>query len=101
MAESIGGQLGRRPFLIAGGGAAGLFGGSSARARPVAADPAATGSWTRPFSLTLVSIHAVMLHTGSVLLFSWPNKTVGSDAVLWHPVSGKITNIELSYQPDI
>ena len=101
MAEPIGGQLGRRQFLIAGGAAAVLFGASAARARPVAADPAVTGSWTKPFGLTLVSIHAVMLHTGSVLLFSWPNKTVGSDAVLWHPASGKITNIALSYQRDI
>jgi Domain of unknown function (DUF1929)/Kelch motif len=101
MAEPIGGQLGRRQFLIAGGAAAVLFGASSARTRAVPADPAVTGSWTRPFGLSLVSIHAVMLHTGSVLLFSWPNKTVGSDAVLWHPVSGKITNIALSYQRDI
>jgi Galactose oxidase, central domain len=67
MAEPIDGQLGRRQFLIAGGAAAVLFGASSARARPVAAGPAVTGSWTGPFGLTLVSIHAVMLHTGSVL----------------------------------
>jgi hypothetical protein len=101
VAEPIGRQLSRRQFLIAGGGAAVLFGASSVPARSAAADPAVTGSWTRPFALTLVSIHAVMLHTGSVLLFSWPNKSVGSDAVLWNPVSGKITNIALSYQRDI
>jgi Domain of unknown function (DUF1929)/Kelch motif len=106
-------QLGRRQFLVAGGAAAAVLGGSSARslvgapasgsarARPAAADPAVTGRWTRPFNLTLVSIHAVMLHTGNVLLFSWPNKTVGSDAVLWNPASGKITNIALTYQRDI
>ena len=114
--EPTGGHLGRRQFLVAGGAAAALVGGSSARslfgapaartaAAPrrarAAADPAATGSWTAPFSLTLVSIHAVVLHTGNVLLFSWPNKTVGSDAVLWNPASGKITNIALSYQRDI
>ena len=91
----------RRQFLVAGGATAVMLGGSAARARPVAADPAVTGSWTKPFGLTLVSIHAVMLHTGNVLLFSWPNKTVGSDAVLWNPVSRKITNIALSYQRDI
>ncbi len=116
-AEPARGQLGRRQFLIAGGAAAALAGGSSARslfgapaARTAAAAPrraravaatAATGSWTAPFSLTLVSIHAVVLHTGNVLLFSWPNKTVGSDAVLWNPSSGKVTNIALSYQRDI
>jgi hypothetical protein len=109
-------QLGRRRFLIAGSAAAALIGGPSALsligalprhrgrsgpARETAANPAATGSWTAPFNLTLVSIHAVMLHTGKVLLFSWPKETVGSDAVLWDPVSGKITNIALTYQRDI
>jgi len=69
-AEAVPGHLGRRQFLIAGGTAAALFGGSSVRGRPAAANPAVTGSWTKPFNLTLVSIHAVMLHTGRVLLFS-------------------------------
>jgi len=101
VAGPIGRQLSRRQFLIAGGAATALFGASSVPARSEAADPAVTGSWTKPFSLTLVSIHAVMLHTGNVLLFSWPNRTVGSDAVLWNPVSGKITHIALSYQRDI
>jgi hypothetical protein len=91
----------RRQFLVAGGATAVMLGGAAARAQSAAADPAVTGSWTKPFNLTLVSIHAVMLHTGNVLLFSWPNKTVGSDAVLWNPVSGTITNIALSYQRDI
>ena len=66
--------------------------------RPLRRPP---GRGPRRSALTLVSIHAVVLHTGNVLLFSWPNKTVGSDAVLWNPVSGKITNIALSYQRDI
>jgi galactose oxidase-like protein/Kelch motif protein len=94
-------QLGRRQFLVAGGAAAVLFGGAAARGRPAAAHPAVTGRWTKPFNLTLVSIHAVVLHTGRVLLFSWPNKTVGSDAVLWNPATGGITKIALSYQRDI
>ena len=95
--KTAAGQLGRRRFLAAGGAVAALIGGPSARsligaparhpgrsgrARETAANPAATGSWTTPFNLSLVSIHAIMLHTGKVLLFSWPNKTVGSDAVL-------------------
>jgi galactose oxidase len=42
-----------------------------------------------------------LLHTGKVLLFSWPNNTVGSDAVLWDPASGKIINIALTYQRDV
>ena len=36
-----------------------------------------------------------------MLLFSWPKNTVGSDAVLFNPVSGSITNIALTYQRDI
>jgi hypothetical protein len=89
----------RRRFLAAGSAAAALLGGFPARL--VAADPAVTGSWTAPFNLGLVSIHAVLLHTGNVLLFSWPNKTVGSDAVLWNPATGRTTNIALTYQRDI
>ena len=60
----------RRQFLVAGGATAVMLGGAAARAQSAAADPAVTGSWTKPFNLTLVSIHAVMLHTGNVLLFS-------------------------------
>ena len=114
--QTAAGQLGRRRFLVAGGAAAALIGGPSARsligaparragrsarARDRVTNPAATGSWTAPFNLTLVSIHAVMLHNGKVLLFSWPNQTVGSDAVLWDPVAGTISNIALTYQRDI
>ncbi len=89
----------RRRFLATGGTAAALLGGFPARL--LAADPAVTGSWTAPFNLGLVSIHAILLHTGNVLLFSWPKDTVGSDAVLWNPVSGTITNIALTYQRDV
>ena len=111
-AVSGNGPIGRRGFLLAGTGAAAAvaFGGPSLKAlgtapslltRAAAADPATTGQWTTPFNLSLVSIHAVVLHTGQVLLFSWPNKTVGSDATLWDPVSGGLTNVALTYQRDI
>lgn len=89
----------RRRFLAAGGMATALLGGVPARL--LAADPAVTGSWTAPFNLGLVSIPAILLHTGNVLLFSWPNDTVGSDAVLWNPATGRTTNIALTYQRDI
>jgi hypothetical protein len=105
------GQLDRRSFLIAGTAAAaladgpslkGLLGGSAPRRRPASADASVAGQWTAPFNLGLVSIHAVLLHTGQVLLFSWPTtKTVGSIAQLWNPVSGALTNISLAYQRDI
>jgi len=97
--------MGRRQFLRA--GAAGavlcspsslprLLAGPTARARA-----AMSGQWTPPFNLSLVSIHAVVLHTGKVLLFSWPNQTVGSDAVLFDPETGWTNNIALTYQRDI
>ncbi len=95
-AAPFGGPLGRSLISAPAGDA-----GRTGRDRGRSADPAATGSWTAPFNLTLVSIHAIMLHTGKVLLFSWPNRTVGSDAVLWDPVAGTVTNIALTYQRDI
>jgi hypothetical protein len=116
LGQTVDRELDRRRFLVAGSAVGALVGGPSVRsliggllrhrgrsgpARETPANPAATGSWTAPFNLTLVSIHAVMLHTGKVLLFSWPNNTVGSDAVLWDPVSGKITNIALTYERDV
>src|SRR5580704_6033058 len=94
-----GGSMDRRRFLATGGTAAALLGGFPARL--LAADPAVTGSWTAPFNLGLVSIHAILLHTGNVLLFSWPKDTVGSDAVLWNPMTGRTTNIALTYQRDV
>jgi len=105
-----GGRIGRRTFLLAGSAAAalagtgslkGLLGSSAPKAAALPADPTVAGQWTAPFDLTLISIHAVMLHTGKVLLFSWPNNTVGSDAVLYDPVSGSVTSIPLNYQRDI
>lgn len=104
------GQLDRRTFLLAGTASAVLVGGASlntllSSASPKlhapAMDPAVTGQWTLPFSLGLVSIHAVLLHTGQVLLFSWPNNTVGSAAKVWDPVSGSLTDVSLTYQRDI
>jgi galactose oxidase len=107
---SADGRIGRRRFLLAGSAAVALAGtGSlkgllrrpSPKAAAPPADPTVAGQWTAPFDLTLISIHAVMLHTGKVLLYSWPNNTVGSDAVLYDPVSGSITSIPLNYQRDI
>jgi galactose oxidase len=107
-------QIDRRRFLLAGtAGTAGavllnspsltaLLAGPSVKARMASATPATVGQWTAPFDLTLISIHAVVLRTGNVLLFQRPSSgTVGSDAVLWNPVSGSITNIALTYQRDL
>jgi len=103
-------QVNRRTFLLAGTVAAALAGGPSlrallgapAQARAAAATPATAGQWTAPFNLGMVSIHAVLLHTGKVLLFSWPaNNSVGSCARLWDPVSGSLTDVSLTYQRDV
>jgi hypothetical protein len=103
-------RIDRRTFLIAGTAAAtalgasplnALFGGASRKTPITTADPLVTGQWTAPFNLGLVSIHAVLLHTGQVLLFSWPSNTVGSAAKLWDPVSGSLTDVSLTYQRDI
>jgi hypothetical protein len=105
------GQIGRRKFLLAGTATAaligapslkGLLGSSPAKRRTAKASSAGTGSWTAPFNLGLISIHAVVLHTGDVLLFSYPeNNTVGSAATLWNPVSGSLTNVSITYQRDV
>ena len=109
------GQIGRRGFLLGGSAAVALAGTTSLKgllrnsspkgrlrnSSLTAADPTVSGQWTAPFNLTMVSIHAVMLHTGQVLLFSQPSNTVGSDALLFDPVSMSITNIALTYQRDI
>jgi Galactose oxidase-like, Early set domain len=104
------GQIDRRTFLLAGATSAVLVGGPSLNAllggvspqpRAPATDPAVTGQWTLPFHLGLVSIHAVLLHTGQVLLFSWPNNSVGSAAQLWDPVTGSLTDVSLTYQRDL
>jgi galactose oxidase len=104
------GQIGRREFLLAGTAAAallggpslkGLLGGSPAKTRTAAASPAVAGQWTAPLNLGLISIHAVVLHTGQLLLFSYPQNTVGSAATLWDPVSGSLTDVSLTYQRDI
>ena len=106
-------QMGRRKFLLAGTATAALIGvplkGLLGDSRPTAhaatagvtADPSLVGEWTAPINLGLISIHAVMLHTGQVLLFSYPQNTVGSAASLWDPVSGSLADVSLTYQRDV
>jgi galactose oxidase len=105
--------MGRRKFLLAGTATAALIGvplkGLLGDSRPTAhaatagltAGPSVAGKWTAPINLGVISIHAVMLHTGRVLLFSFPQNTVGSAAALWDPVSGSLTDVSLTYQRDV
>jgi hypothetical protein len=58
------------------------------------ADASVIGSWTGPFNLGVKGIHAQVLHNGKVLLFSYPRyASTGTEARLWNPASGAITNV--------
>lgn len=54
-------------------------------------DPAVVGQWAPPLELGLVAVNAVLMHTGSVLMFSgdytntWPER-------VWNPVTGTIVD---------
>jgi len=54
-------------------------------------DPSIVGRWDAPFELGLVAVNAVLMHTGSVLMFSgdftntWPER-------VWNPVTGTIVD---------
>jgi hypothetical protein len=64
-------------------------------------DPAAAGEWSAPFNIPAKGIHASVLPTGKVLLFSYPVNEVGSDAWLWDPSTGITTNVSLTTDRDI
>jgi hypothetical protein len=69
------------------------------------ADPAVVGSWSIPFTLGLSAIHSSLLHTGKVLVFSYPENpadpTRGSEAVLWDPVTGSTRDATLPLHRDL
>ncbi len=68
---------------------AALCGALLARTPSRAADPAAVGQWSAPFEIHVIGTHAVLLHTGDVLLFSYPAPgDHGSDVWLWSPAQG-------------
>ena len=56
-----------------------------------AGDPAQVGSWeTDKTVLPITAIHASLLPTGKVLIFSYPAGTNYSRAYLWNPADGSI-----------
>jgi len=62
-------------------------------AQPDPDDPAQVGAWTQaPFDLPLMAINAVVLTTGKVLLFSYPERDFANvdygAATLWDPALG-------------
>src|SRR6476620_10334540 len=58
-----------------------------------AATPSADGSWTQPFSLPLIAMHAAMLPTGKVLLYSADHGVPGIEAYLLDPVTLTLQNV--------
>ena len=60
---------------------------------PALAAPADDGAWSQPFSLPLIAIHAAMLPTGKVLLFSAEHGVPGIHGWILDPVSLALKNV--------
>jgi hypothetical protein len=56
-------------------------------------DPAQLGQWTAPFDLGVVGVHAMVLHTGEVLLWRGKTASVGTIAKLWDPATGTVSEV--------
>ena len=50
------------------------------------------GRWSPPFEIATVGVHAMVLHTGEVLLVHGRNGTNGTVAKLWDPATGIVTD---------
>src|SRR5436190_14421647 len=51
------------------------------------------GAWTQPFSLPLIAMHAALLPTGKVLLYSADHGVPGKQAYLLDPVTLALQNV--------
>lgn len=75
-------------------------------ARAAAGAPAQVGSWTKPFDVGIVGVHATLLHTGKVLLVFWPHGGIansdgtGSQAKLWNPATNAVTDVPIPWAYD-
>jgi galactose oxidase len=58
-----------------------------------AADPSIEGQWTQPFSLPLIAMHASLLPTGKVLLYSAEHGVPGVQAYVLDPVTLALTDV--------
>jgi hypothetical protein len=65
------------------------------------ADPSVVGAWSPPFEMGVKGIHSSVLPGGQVLLFSYPVRSVGSDAYVWNPATGDMTNVSIGWSRDI
>jgi hypothetical protein len=71
------------------------------KASAQAADPSVIGAWGAPFEMGVKGIHSSVLPGGKVLLFSYPFRSVGSDAYVWNPATGAMTNVSIGWNRDI
>lgn len=111
------GQIDRRTLLKVGGLAAlaapfaGYFAGPS-NASPlslqvsgVGTDPAQVGSWSAPFDIGGVAIHAILTHVGDVLFYSYVEGMVGMDHTsyvgTWNYGTGTTATAPFTYDRDV
>jgi hypothetical protein len=86
---------------------AGLLAGSSGATRTsslAAPDPALAGSWSAPFSLGGIAIHATLTHSGEVFFFGRPEGGSAdhtSYVATWNPATGAIAQAPLPYPRNI
>lgn len=59
------------------------------------------GSWSAPFELGVVGVHAMVLHTGEVLLIRSRSGAIGTPAKLWDPESGTVTDVTYAAPHDL
>jgi hypothetical protein len=60
-------------------------------------DPAQAGRWGAPFSIPITATHAVMLPTGKVMWWAYPNgfkSSNSSQAWLWDPATGTSNRVD-------
>src|SRR5215207_2835476 len=57
--------------------------------------PAEDGEWTQPFSMPLIAMHAAMLPTGRVLLYSSEHGVPGIQCFLLDPVTVTLNEVPL------
>lgn len=64
-------------------------------------NPAQIGSWTAPTKLGVVAIHAVLLRTGKVLVWWYPQgSATHSPSRLFDPKTGKIKDVTIPFEGD-
>lgn len=110
-------QIDRRTLLKAGALAAmaGPFAGylatpayasrSSTAFSATEADPALVGSWSAPFPLGGIAIHATLTHVGDVLFFQYVEGQAGVDhtsfAATWNYLTGVTAQAPFTYPRDV